>query len=211
MAIDLTNGYRELMEHVGHKVEVANYGDDENVVVECITCGCILIDFDKPDDVQQGMKRKILVSEDKATELEDLCNEPAADCGRGEVIFDEEVTFDNGNRMVIQVIAPEDPGTEPCWTQGVLFSPEGCELGCTEVQENFLGDYKVDEHVVVVVIDENAWKRNLHIGDEVYWNDPNGGLRSRTITISTISYHGDMAFITDINGDDIEVFRHELS
>ena len=60
-----------------------------------------------------------------ATRLETYCQQPPLDCGRGEAIFDEEVTFHDGKRMAIQVIASEQPDTEECWTQGVVFDARG--------------------------------------------------------------------------------------
>ena len=59
--------------------------------------------------------------------MERFCNEPPMDCGRGEAIFDEEIVFSNGWRMIIQVISSENPDKEPCWTQGVVFDPNGNE------------------------------------------------------------------------------------
>lgn len=54
MAIDLNNGYRELREHIGHDIVCVNYGTEgqepENIALECETCGCVLIDFDKPEE-----------------------------------------------------------------------------------------------------------------------------------------------------------------
>lgn len=95
------------------------------------------------------------VEADKAEQLEKFCQTPPGDCGRGEVLFDEEVKFPNGHRVAIQVIASETPDTESCWTQGVLFSPTGSEEGCTEVGESFLGEYYlsdgVDEYEVTVI------------------------------------------------------------
>jgi hypothetical protein len=68
------------------------------------------------------------------------------DGGKG-TYFDEEVVFDDGKRMAIQVCAcdkdPNDNVAPPAWTQGVLFDPDGNELGCTEVGEYFDGDYCV--------------------------------------------------------------------
>ena len=84
-----------------------------------------------------------------AKELQKACNEGISDCGRGEVIFDEEAVFPDGNRFAIQVIAPEEKG-ETAWTQGVLFSPNGQELGHTEVGENFLGEYCIENYTVIV-------------------------------------------------------------
>ena len=40
---------RILMEHFGHEVEIACYGDVEdpvNVSLECLDCGCVICDSD---------------------------------------------------------------------------------------------------------------------------------------------------------------------
>lgn len=54
MAIDLNNGYSELREHVGHDIICVSYGSifypESNISLECETCGCVLIDFDKPEE-----------------------------------------------------------------------------------------------------------------------------------------------------------------
>jgi hypothetical protein len=45
------DGYMALKYHVGHEIECATYGPVAkplNVSVECVTCGVILMDFDKP-------------------------------------------------------------------------------------------------------------------------------------------------------------------
>ena len=52
MGIDLKNGYRDLLEHAGHKIVIATYGDPSephNVAIECVTCSEVLLDFDHPD------------------------------------------------------------------------------------------------------------------------------------------------------------------
>lgn len=102
--------------------------------------------------------RTMLVNEKIGKQLEAFCLTPPCDCGRGEVLFDQEMVFSNGIRMAIQVIASEEPNEESCWTQGVLFDQIGNELGCTNVGETFLGEYcipfeKVD-YVVNVVLDQ---------------------------------------------------------
>lgn len=55
MGIDLSengNGYNDLMEHQGHHLVVVAYGNEEkpnvNVAIECETCDCVLVDFDRP-------------------------------------------------------------------------------------------------------------------------------------------------------------------
>lgn len=87
--------------------------------------------------------------------MEQLCRVPPGACR--EVEFDEEVRFPDGRRMAVQVCGTLSPATEPCWTQGVVFSPEGHELGCTDVGESFAGEYDVcvgsQQYRVVVVAD----------------------------------------------------------
>ena len=42
----------ELMEHYGHPIEIANYGDEinyENVTVECTKCNTVLFELDNTD------------------------------------------------------------------------------------------------------------------------------------------------------------------
>ena len=45
--------YKQLLQHLGHQIEVVEYvhQDDElsgSAVVECLDCGEVLLDFDKP-------------------------------------------------------------------------------------------------------------------------------------------------------------------
>jgi hypothetical protein len=39
--------YKELKRHIGHKIVCVQYGEGENVAVECETCNEVLLDFDK--------------------------------------------------------------------------------------------------------------------------------------------------------------------
>lgn len=39
--------YQDLLPHVGHVIHCVTYGDDDNVAVECGTCGVVLMSFDK--------------------------------------------------------------------------------------------------------------------------------------------------------------------
>ena len=52
--------------------------------------------------------------------------------------------------------------------------------------------------------------KQLHNGDEVFWNDPDGQC-SRVLTIADIEIIGDFARIRDVNGDVLECFISELS
>lgn len=64
---------------------------------------------------------------------------------------------------------------------------------------------------------KNEFPWNLHNGDEVRWNDPDGGACSKVITIQTVEYHGEMGEddciirITGQDGSDLECFARELS
>lgn len=97
------------------------------------------------------IKKKIMfVERNLGNMLESWCMEPPTDCGKGEVLFDQEVVFGDGNRMAIQAIASLEPSNEPIWTQGVLFAANGEEIGFTEPSDSFWGEYQVDDYVVDV-------------------------------------------------------------
>jgi hypothetical protein len=42
------NNYNDLLTHFGHDIECVVYGDNDNVAIECITCGEVLMDYDRP-------------------------------------------------------------------------------------------------------------------------------------------------------------------
>lgn len=42
------NSYSELVEHFGHKIVVATYGD-ENATIECEDCSVVLVEFMSSD------------------------------------------------------------------------------------------------------------------------------------------------------------------
>lgn len=46
------HSFDDLVQHVGHKLECVTYGNftEENVAVECLDCGCVIVDFDKEDE-----------------------------------------------------------------------------------------------------------------------------------------------------------------
>lgn len=104
------------------------------------------------------------VTQEVADEMERLCREPDDSVGKCEVVFDEEYTFANGMRLAVQVCGTTDPGEEECWTQGVLFTPDGGEVGCTDCGDSFLGEYhtqdiKGNEYVVEVVVEPSRAER----------------------------------------------------
>ena len=37
---------KEALEHMGHELEVAEYGNGDSVTIECLTCGEVLIAFE---------------------------------------------------------------------------------------------------------------------------------------------------------------------
>lgn len=52
----------------------------------------------------------------------------------------------------------------------------------------------------------------LHSGDQITWNDPDGGACSRTFKIGTIERRGDILRITDQeDGWEIECYPEEIS
>jgi hypothetical protein len=52
--------------------------------------------------------------------------------------------------------------------------------------------------------------RKLLPVDEVYWEDPDEGKRSRYLTIRNIEIVGEVIQITDMDGGYLECFAHEL-
>lgn len=84
----------------------------------------------------------LTIDAEQAAQLQSLIDGPATDCGRDECIFDREAVFSDGRRMAIQAVTTLDASGG--WTQGVLFSPEGGELGCTEPGDTLAGEYRVD-------------------------------------------------------------------
>lgn len=52
--------------------------------------------------------------------------------------------------------------------------------------------------------------KQLHAGDEVKWNDPDGGLCSKHLIINEIELKGDTVCITAKNGDYLECYPNEL-
>ena len=98
------------------------------------------------------MEKVMFIESDLAEQVNNLLGNPDSDTGRGEVIFDREVVFSDGNRMAVQVVASNEPSEEPCWSQGVLFDSKGNELGCTDVGESLLGEFIVNDYVTNVKI-----------------------------------------------------------
>lgn len=45
------SNYIELLAHVGHEIECVTYGDADNIAIECITCGEVLLDYNRPSSL----------------------------------------------------------------------------------------------------------------------------------------------------------------
>ncbi len=103
--------------------------------------------------IEPWVKRFLFVKKETAKTLDEACDKPLLACGRDEVIFDEEVTFFNGIRMAIQAISTNAPEIEPIWTQGVLFDQHGNELGCTEVGDQFSGEYGITHEGELYIVE----------------------------------------------------------
>jgi hypothetical protein len=42
--------YNELADHYGHSLNVAIYGDQTNIAIECENCNEVLLDFDNEEE-----------------------------------------------------------------------------------------------------------------------------------------------------------------
>lgn len=109
--------------------------------------------------MQSKKKATLPVDKSEARRLEQYCDQPPGRFADRVIMFDEEVVFDNGMRMAVQVVASSAPDLEPCWTQGVLFDKDGCQMGCTDVSESFLGEYFISAGGVDYVVDVVAKKQ----------------------------------------------------
>ena len=76
-------------------------------------------------------------------DMNSLCCENPRDIGKGEVLFDREVRFNDGLRCAVRVCA-SSPATSPCWTEAFLLSPEGQELDLSEVSDRLDGLWEFD-------------------------------------------------------------------
>lgn len=94
-------------------------------------------------EIPNKIKGVLKVDNDTAEKMERLCIKPDGNISHKENPFDEEYVFPDGCRMAIQVCSCHDTAKDPCWTQGVLFTEDGFEVGCTDVGDSFLGEYIV--------------------------------------------------------------------
>ncbi len=144
-------------------------------------------------------RRKLKVPSHIADEMTRIVNEADSSVKGGGVEYCEDVLFDDGRFMTIQVCASENPSEESCWTQGVLYERSGndpvvaYELTCTDVGDSFLGEYHLDydgnEYIVEVVKEKKIFKHTVTVTilseeenlerelgpDEGYWTLENLG------------------------------------
>lgn len=68
--------------------------------------------------------------------------------------------FEDGKEMDVKCcgVDYEESGYNTGWTEAVLFDENGCELGCTDVEDEFLGDWELehgdDEYVIHVIVEK---------------------------------------------------------
>lgn len=46
------SNFDRVLSHLGHEIEVAAYGDNENVAIECLTCMEVIVDYNQEDDYE---------------------------------------------------------------------------------------------------------------------------------------------------------------
>lgn len=96
-----------------------------------------------------------IVMSDQEKHLLQECMDVVSDSD--EVLFDKEYKFDDGVRVALRIVNSrgshfEESGSK--WTEAILFSPEGEELGVSECDDDLYGEYHFyvqdDEYVVFV-------------------------------------------------------------
>lgn len=82
-----------------------------------------------------------IVIDEENKNLIDRCMKVEPD--NDEVLFDKEYKFDDGVRLALRICSSRSFYDEPyqTWTEGILFSPEGSEIGLTDVGDNVYGEY----------------------------------------------------------------------
>lgn len=96
----------------------------------------------------------------QAIQYTHFCSQPPGDhVAVSEVVFDQEVTFGDGMRVNVQLIAPDCPSKELCWAEAMLIEAgsERNEIGYTDKKKSFLGEYILegregDRYKVLVVM-----------------------------------------------------------
>ncbi len=93
-----------------------------------------------------------------AARIEGFLRSPPLDCGRDEILFDQEVTFSDGIRAAVQVISPNSPEDgDTAWSQCVLFDNRGREISVSQPSESLIGPFHMnyfDDTYIVKVTSE---------------------------------------------------------
>lgn len=96
-----------------------------------------------------------IVLDDHDRNLVKECME--VDATGDEVLFDKEWKFDDGVRLALRIVNSRGEYKEYIshrWTEGILFSPEGAEIGLTDCDEDIYGEY-------VFFVDGNEYHANV--------------------------------------------------
>ena len=48
------SNFDRVLSHLGHELEVAVYGDNVNVAIECLTCMEVVVDYNQEDEESEG-------------------------------------------------------------------------------------------------------------------------------------------------------------
>ena len=46
------SNFDRVLSHLGHELEVAVYGDNENVAIECLTCMEVVVDYNQEEEIE---------------------------------------------------------------------------------------------------------------------------------------------------------------
>jgi len=103
------------------------------------------------------MNATIKVPASEVKFLSSVLQNPCADLGRDDIVWEGDCRFPNGEWALYQVISSGNPEEESCWSQCVLLDPKGNEFACSDVSETLLGMFQFDvdgTSYVVNVIEE---------------------------------------------------------
>jgi hypothetical protein len=82
---------------------------------------------------------EVVIDDDNRKLIESCMTTEAGD----EVLFDKEYKFDDGVRLALRICSSRAFYNDPnnIWTEGILFSPAGEEIGLTDVGYSVYGEY----------------------------------------------------------------------
>lgn len=87
--------------------------------------------------------KELILGEDILDDIDRKCRWPDHNLTADEVIFDEEVVFEDGCRMALRVVASDCPNQYPCWTEAILFDDKGIELACSPIDDTLRGKWTI--------------------------------------------------------------------